>query len=76
MGILAEVEVDSRNGPPPVFTADEEEAMAKWLSEMDERDFGLNPEEFWDFVESLVKRENRKTPLKNNRPDTIGIINF
>ena len=46
MGILAEVEVDSRNGPPPVFTADEEEAMAKWLSEMDERDFGLNPEEF------------------------------
>ncbi|XP_056003489.1 uncharacterized protein LOC130049641 [Ostrea edulis] len=42
--------------------------MAKWLSEMAERGFGLKPGEFLDFVESVVKRENRKTPFKNNRP--------
>lgn len=55
--LSGKVQIDSRNGPQPVFTADEEEAMAKWLSEMDERGFGLNPEEFWDFVESVVKRK-------------------
>ena len=32
-GLSGEVQIDSRNGPQPVFTADEEEAMAKWLSE-------------------------------------------
>lgn len=55
--LSGKVQIDSRNGPQPVFTADEEEAMAKWLSEMDERGFRLNPEEFWDFVESVVKRK-------------------
>ena len=33
----------------PFFHCDEEEATAKWLSEIAERGFGLKPEEFLDF---------------------------
>ncbi|XP_062576029.1 uncharacterized protein LOC134237890 [Saccostrea cucullata] len=51
-----------------MFSAKEEEATAKWLSEMAERGMGFKPSEFLDFVETVVRRENRKTPFKNNRP--------
>jgi hypothetical protein len=66
--IFGEVEIESRNGPPTVFSREEEEAMANYLSEMAERGMGLMPNEFLDFVESVVKREKRKTPFKDNRP--------
>jgi hypothetical protein len=51
-----------------VFSREEEEAMASYLSEMAERGMGLMPNEFLDFVESVVKREKRKTPFKDSRP--------
>ena len=63
-----EVDVNSINGPSAVFTRAEEEAFAKWLSEMALRGMGLRPCEFLDFIQILVKKENRKTPFKDGRP--------
>lgn len=66
--VSGELDVDKRKGPATVFTAEEEEAMAHWLSEMAERGMGLKPVEFLDFIEGIVKKENRSTPFKNGRP--------
>lgn len=41
---------------------------AKWLSEMAQRDMGLKPGEFLDFVQNIVKQEKRMTPFKDERP--------
>lgn len=66
--LSGEVELDSRNGPKPIFSVSEEEAMATWLKEMSERGMGLKPGEFLDFVERVVTEEKRDTPFKNGRP--------
>lgn len=63
-----EVEVDSINGPSPVFSKAEEEAFANWLSEMALRGMGLRPCEFLDFIQALVKKDKRKTPFTDDRP--------
>lgn len=62
------VDIDKRKGPPPVFNQKEEEAMAKWLSEMAERGMGLKPGEFLNFVANILNKEKRQTPFKNQRP--------
>jgi len=66
--VSGQVEIEKRKGPLPIFSRDEEEAMAKWLSEMAERGMGLKPGEFLDFVEAIVRKENRSTPFKDMRP--------
>ncbi|KAK3096946.1 hypothetical protein FSP39_005022 [Pinctada imbricata] len=63
-----EVGIDYRNGPRPVFSKEEEEAMAHWLSEMALRGMGLTPKEFMDFVQKVVKKERRKSPFTDDRP--------
>ncbi|WAQ98492.1 JERKL-like protein [Mya arenaria] len=63
-----EVDIDSINGPSSVFTQAEEEAFAVWLSEMALRGMGLRPCEFLDFIQSIVVKEQRKTPFKDDRP--------
>lgn len=66
--LTGEVEIDSRNGPNTVFTTSEERAFAEYLSEMAKRGMGLRPGEYLDMVESIVSKERRNTPFKNNRP--------
>ena len=51
-----------------MFSKQEEELMAKWISEMTERGMGLRPGEFLDFVQSVVTKEKRQTPFTDNRP--------
>lgn len=63
-----EVELDSINGPSSVFSQSEEEALANWLSEMALRGMGLRPCEFMDFIQTLVKKEQRETPFRDDRP--------
>ena len=63
-----EVEIESINGPSSVFSQAEEEAFANWLSEMALRGMGLRPCEFLDFIQGLVKKEQRKTPFNDGRP--------
>ena len=59
--LSGEVSVDRRNGPAPVFNKAEEEAMAKWLSEMAMRGMGLTPKEFLECPENSNKREAKDT---------------
>jgi hypothetical protein len=66
--LSGEVEIDKQKGPPQVFNKEEEEVMAKWLREMAERGMGLKPGEFLDFVQTIVQKEKRSTPFKENRP--------
>ncbi|XP_052219882.1 uncharacterized protein LOC127837083 isoform X2 [Dreissena polymorpha] len=63
-----EVDIFKLNGPSSIFNEAEEEKMARWLSEMAQRGMGLRMVEFLDFVESVVKKEKRKTPFKDGRP--------
>ena len=74
--LSGEVKIDSTHGSPAVFSKQEEESMAKWLSEMAERGMGLRPGEFLDFVQSVVTKENRQTPFINNRPSYNWYQNF
>lgn len=66
--LSGEVEIDSRNGPKPVFNKSEEEAMAHWLQEMANRGMGLKPAEFLDFIQNIVTTEKKQTKFTNNRP--------
>ena len=50
--------------------------MAKWLSEMANRGMGLGLSDFLDFIQSIVKKEKRKTCFKDNRPSYIWYYNF
>lgn len=63
-----EVEIEKMKGPATIFTEAEEESMALCLSEMAQKGMGLRTCEFLDFVQDIVKKENRKTPFKNGRP--------
>ena len=66
--VSEETSVESRKGPKPVFTKEEANAMAGWLSEMAKRRMGLTLGEFLDFVAKIVKEENRSTPFTDGRP--------
>ncbi|KAK3086373.1 hypothetical protein FSP39_017497 [Pinctada imbricata] len=63
-----EVEIDSRNGPAPVFNRSEEEAIANWLSEMAKRGMGLTPKKFLEFIQTILNKDKRKNPFKDNLP--------
>ncbi|XP_052233020.1 uncharacterized protein LOC127845885 [Dreissena polymorpha] len=63
-------------GPATVFTKEEEENMASWLSEMAQRGMCLRTCEFLDFVHDVVKREKRKTPFTDGRPGYSWYIAF
>ena len=66
--VIGEVELESRNGPKPVFTTKEEEEMAKWLAEMARRGMGLTPKDFLLFVQDVLAKDRRKNPFTNNLP--------
>ncbi|KAH3851781.1 hypothetical protein DPMN_094266 [Dreissena polymorpha] len=66
--LSGELNVDSRNGPRPIFSDADEASMARWLKEMSARGMGLKPGEFLDFVQRVVKEENKSTPFKDDRP--------
>lgn len=66
--LSGEVDLDSRNGPQPIFTKNKENAMAHWLKEMASRGMGLKPGDFLDFDQKLVTKEKKQTPFANNRP--------
>ncbi|KAH3837175.1 hypothetical protein DPMN_110555 [Dreissena polymorpha] len=65
--LSGEANVDSRNGPRPIFSDEDGAAMARWLKEMSARGMGLKPGEFLDFVQKVVKEVNKSTPFKDDR---------
>ncbi|KAH3820405.1 hypothetical protein DPMN_122151 [Dreissena polymorpha] len=71
-----ETDIDKVKGPATIFTKEEEENMASWLSEMAQRGMGLRTCEFLDFVQDVVKREKRKTPFTDGRPGYSWYIAF
>ncbi|XP_038063178.1 uncharacterized protein LOC119733886 [Patiria miniata] len=66
--VLGTVEVESRNGPDPVHSADEEKNIAHFISEMALRGMGLGPSNVMDLVQNFLQQEKRKTVFHNNRP--------
>ncbi|KAK3099982.1 hypothetical protein FSP39_012930 [Pinctada imbricata] len=66
--VTGEVELESRNGPPPVFNKREEEQMANWLSEMARRGMGLTPKDFILFIQKVLIKDQRPNPFKDNTP--------
>lgn len=66
--VSGEVSEFSRNGPPPMFTEEEEIDMAKMLSEMSQRGLGTKTSDFLDYVQSIVKKKKKKTIFKGGRP--------
>ena len=71
-----EVDIEKLKGPNTIFTQQEEEGMALWLSEMAKRGMGLRTCEFLDFVQEIVKKEHRKTPFKDGRPGYHWYVAF
>ena len=70
------VDLFKLKGQSSVFSEAEEEAMARWLCEMSQRRMGLRMCEFLDFVQSVVKKENRQTPFKDGRPGKKWYYSF
>jgi hypothetical protein len=70
------VGIESRCGPAPIFTKEEEEAMAKWLVEMCKRGMGLTPGELLNFVENVIEKDKRQTSFTGNRPGRTWYYNF
>lgn len=70
------VEIDKKRGPAIIFNKTEEETMAKYLSEMAQRGMGLRPTEFLDFVENILKNDNREKKFKDGRPSWDWYYSF
>lgn len=62
------VSVERRNGPPPVLTTEEENAIANYVCEMALRGMGLGPSDILNLVQSFLKKDKRKNPFKDSRP--------
>ena len=62
--LAGEVEIDGKRGVVAVFSKEEEDSMAKWLSDMTERGIGLRPGEYYDFVQSVVTKEKDRHYLQ------------
>ena len=62
------VSPSSRNGPKPFLPKEEEEMLAKYISEMAIRGMGFYPGEILDLVQSFLKKEKRPNPFKDDRP--------
>ena len=63
-----EVKLDSRNGPSPIFTAEEEAAFATWLVKRRSTGMKVPAKEFLAFVQKHIQKDNRKTPFKDGTP--------
>ncbi|KAJ8314823.1 hypothetical protein KUTeg_006973 [Tegillarca granosa] len=70
------VGLQSRNGPSPYLTTDEEEMIANYVSEMALRGMGLGPSDIIDLVQEFLKKEKRKAPFKDNRPSYTWYYGF
>ena len=62
------VEHDKRNGPEPFLSADEEETIANYISEMAQRGMGLRRADILNLVQTFLQKEKRKNPFKDSRP--------
>ncbi|XP_038046939.1 uncharacterized protein LOC119721120 [Patiria miniata] len=74
--ISGDVDVESRNGPPTMFSVEEERSLSRWLSEMAKRGMGLSPGEFLDFVEEIIKKEKSCRNFKSSRPSYTWYYSF
>ena len=68
--------ITARQGPSPLLSNEEENAIAEYLSEMAMRGMGLRPADVMKLVQNFVIREKRKTPFKNNRPGYTWYYGF
>lgn len=68
--------ITARKGPSPLFSHEEENAIAEYLSEMAMRGMGLRPADVMNLVQNFINREKRKTPFKNNRPGHTWYYSF
>ena len=66
--ITGVVKLDSRNGPNPIFTAEEEAAFATWLVKRRSTGMKVRAKEFLAFVQKHIQKDNRKMLFKNGTP--------
>lgn len=52
--------VERRNGPHPVLTIEEENAIANYVCEMTRRGIGLGPSDILNLVKNFLKKDKRK----------------
>lgn len=55
-------------GPPTYLSADEENCLVQWILASSNRGFSITKDRLLDSVQILIKKLNRNTPFKNNRP--------
>lgn len=60
--------IETRSGPNPVFTAEEEKQLVDYLLLMSRRGFPLTKNQLLNVVQDLVTKLDKKTPFVNNRP--------
>lgn len=60
--------VEGRNGPRPVLTIEEKNAIANYVCEITLRGIGLEPSDILNLVQNFLKKDKRKKLLKKSRP--------
>lgn len=76
MRLTGEVKIDCGYCPTPVFSCQDGTEMVKWMSEMSKRGMTLGPGDFLDFVQGIIKHEQRKTDFLYNRRSYIWNYSF
>lgn len=61
-------EKETKMGPDPYLTAEEEEQIAKWCADLCKCGFPLKTDNLLNTVQKIIKDSNRKTPFKDDRP--------
>lgn len=74
--VSGKVSVQSRNGPKPFLSLDEENVIAHYVSEMALRGMGLGPSDILDLVQNFLKKEKRKNMFKDSRPSYAWYYGF
>jgi hypothetical protein len=58
-------------GPPPVLREDEEQVLAKWITDCSQKGFPQNKLRVQLFVKEFLPVNQRKTPFKDNIPGLL-----
>ena len=68
---------DSRPGPSPVLTEDEENLLCEWITELSRRGIPLNRDCLLDSVQKILNDlPERQTPFTDNRPGAAWFSAF
>lgn len=75
--VLAKTGIKSQTlGRAPAIPLDQETKLAEYLRTLEKWGQGLSKEEVLDLVAAFVRRNNLKTPFKDDRPGTKWFVAF